>query len=53
MFSEVTDENGSPGSPTRSVEKNIEALAELGITVTPELWDRSLLEEIFADGPTI
>ena len=53
MFSEVTDENGFLWFTDESVEENVETLARLGVEVTPELWDRSLLEEIFADGPTI
>jgi NitT/TauT family transport system substrate-binding protein len=53
MFSEVTDENGFLWFTDESVEANVATLAELGVEVTPDLWDRSLLEEIFADGPTI
>lgn len=53
MFSADTDEHGFLWFTDESVENNITTLAELGVTVTPDLWDRSLLEEIFADGPTI
>jgi ABC-type nitrate/sulfonate/bicarbonate transport system substrate-binding protein len=53
MFSEDTDANGFLWFTDESVENNVATLAELGVEVTPDLWDRSLLEEIFADGPTI
>jgi ABC-type nitrate/sulfonate/bicarbonate transport system substrate-binding protein len=53
MFSADTDANGFLWFTDESIEANVETLAQLGVTVTPDLWDRSLLEEIFADGPTI
>ncbi|MGH9272911.1 MAG: ABC transporter substrate-binding protein, partial [Ilumatobacteraceae bacterium] len=53
FFSEDTDANGLLWFTDESVEQNISTLAELGVTVTADLWDRSLLEEIFAEGPTI
>lgn len=53
MFSDDTDENGFLWFTDESVEQNIETLAELDVTVTADLWDRSLLEEIFADGPVL
>ena len=53
MFSDDTDENGFLWFTDESVENNVSTLAQLGVEVTPDLWDRSLLEEIFADGPTI
>ncbi len=53
FFSEDTDANGLLWFTDESVELNISTLAELDVTVTADLWDRSLLEEIFADGPTI
>ena len=53
FFSADTDANGLLWFTDESVELNISTLAELGVTVTADLWDRSLLEEIFADGPTI
>ena len=33
-----------------TVEANVKTLALLGKTVTPALWDRSVLEEIYKDG---
>jgi NitT/TauT family transport system substrate-binding protein len=53
MFSEDTDANGFLWFTDESVENNIATLAELGVEVTADLWDRSLLEEIFADGPVL
>ena len=53
MFSEDTDRHGFLWFTDESVEENVATLAELGVTVTPDLWDRSLLEEIFADGPVL
>ena len=53
MFSADTDAHGFLWFTDDSVAKNVATLAELGVEVTPDLWDRSLLEEIFADGPTI
>ena len=53
MFSADTDADGFLWFTDDSVAKNVATLAELGVEVTPDLWDRSLLEEIFADGPTI
>jgi NitT/TauT family transport system substrate-binding protein len=54
MYSEVTDEHGFAWFTDELVEDNMALFADLGITgATPELFDRSLLEEIFADGPTI
>jgi hypothetical protein len=53
MFSEDTDANGFLWFTDESVENNVATLAELGVEVSPELWDRSLLEEIFADGPVL
>lgn len=53
MFSEDTDEHGFLWFTDESVTENVATLAELGVEVTPELWDRSLLEEIFADGPVL
>jgi ABC-type nitrate/sulfonate/bicarbonate transport system substrate-binding protein len=54
MYSDVTDENGFAWFTDEVVENNMVLFTDLGITgATPELFDRSLLEEIFADGPTI
>jgi len=53
MFSEDTDEHGFLWFTDQSVQDNIQTLQALGVTVTADLWDRSLLEEIFADGPVL
>jgi ABC-type nitrate/sulfonate/bicarbonate transport system substrate-binding protein len=54
MYSDVTDEHGFAWFTDELVEENMALFADLGITgATPELFDRSLLEEIFTDGPTI
>ena len=54
MYSDVTDANGFAWFTDELVADNMKLFADLGITgATPELFDRSLLEEIFADGPTI
>ncbi|MCD1618829.1 ABC transporter substrate-binding protein [Salipiger marinus] len=46
MFSESTDEHGFGWWSDAAVEDNIATLALLGRTVTPDLWDRSILEEV-------
>ena len=48
MFSDLTDENGFGWWTDETVAANVETLALLGRTVTPELWDRSILEEVHA-----
>jgi len=48
MFSALTDENGFGWWTDDTVAANIETLALLGRTVTPDLWDRSILEEVHA-----
>ncbi|MGI3170736.1 ABC transporter substrate-binding protein [Pseudooceanicola sp. C21-150M6] len=48
MFSDLTDANGFGWWTEDTVAANIETLALLGRTVTPELWDRSILEEVHA-----
>ncbi|MEO3388558.1 ABC transporter substrate-binding protein [Mesorhizobium sp. CAU 1741] len=48
MFSELTDQNGFGWFTDETVDANIETLALLGRTVTREMWDRSLLEEVYA-----
>lgn len=53
MFSADTDANGFMWFTEESVQDNIETLMALGVEVTADLWDRSLLEEIFADGPVL
>lgn len=46
MFSDLTQANGFGWWSEETVAQNIETLALLGRSVTPDLWDRSILEEI-------
>lgn len=46
MFSDLTNEHGFGWFTDETVASNIETLALLGQTVTADLWDRSLLEEV-------
>ncbi|MBD3766181.1 MAG: ABC transporter substrate-binding protein [Rhodobacterales bacterium] len=46
MFSALTDASGFGWWTDETVAANIETLALLGRTVTPDLWDRSILEEV-------
>jgi len=46
MFSDLTDANGFGWWTDETVAANIETLALLGRTVAPDLWDRSILEEV-------
>jgi NitT/TauT family transport system substrate-binding protein len=46
MFSDLTDANGFGWWTDETVAANIETLALLGRTVTPALWDRSILEDV-------
>lgn len=46
MFSELTDEIGFGFWNDDVIASNIETLALLGQTVTPDLWDTSILEEV-------
>ena len=48
MFSDLTDVSGFGWWTDEMVAANIETLALLGRTVTPDLWDRSILEEVHA-----
>ena len=48
MFSTLTDAHGFGWWDEESVSANIETLALLGYKVTPDLWDRSILDEIHA-----
>ena len=50
MFSELTDANGFGWFTDETVAQNVETLALLGRSVTPDLWDRSILEEVHAGG---
>jgi len=47
MFSPLTDEFGFGWWTDETVAENIETLALLGRDVSPDLWDRSILEEIY------
>jgi len=49
MFSELTELSGFGWFTEETVAANIETLALLGRDVTPDLWDRSILEEVHAD----
>jgi NitT/TauT family transport system substrate-binding protein len=46
MFSDLTDANGFGWWTDETVAANIETLALLGRDVSPDLWDRSILEEV-------
>lgn len=46
MFSELTEAHGFGSWTDDAVAANIETLALLGRTVTPDLWDRSILDEV-------
>lgn len=48
MFSALTDAQGFGSWDDAGVAANIETLALLGHKVTPDLWDRSILDEIHA-----
>lgn len=48
MFSDLTDANGFGWWTDETVAANVETLALLGRSVTPDLWDRSILEEVHA-----
>ena len=47
MFSELTDANGFGWWTDEAVQQNIETLGLLGRTVNADLWDRSILEEVY------
>lgn len=46
MFSDLTDAEGFGWFTEETVAANVETLALLGKPVTPDLWDRSILEEV-------
>ena len=46
MFSDLTDRNGFGSWTDEAVAANIETLALLGRDVMPDLWDRSILDEV-------
>ena len=53
MFSDVTDEHGFGWFTDEQVAANLELFEGLGIEGThADLWDHSILDEIYADGPT-
>lgn len=47
MFSDLTDANGWGWWTDEAVAANIETLGLLGIPATPDMWDRSVLEEVY------
>ncbi|MFT4211531.1 MAG: ABC transporter substrate-binding protein [Microbacterium sp.] len=51
MFSDVTDEYGFGWFTDEEIASNLELFTVLGIDADESLWDRSILEEIYADGP--
>lgn len=50
MFSALTDEFGFGWFTDETVAQNVETLGLLGRSVTVDLWDRSILEEVHAQG---
>lgn len=50
MFSALTDEFGFGWFTDETVAQNVETLGLLGRSVTADLWDRSILEEVHAQG---
>ncbi|MDW3224717.1 MAG: ABC transporter substrate-binding protein [Paracoccaceae bacterium] len=48
MFSQLTETNGFGWFTDQTVAANVETLALLGRDVSPDLWDRSLLEDVHA-----
>lgn len=54
MYSDVTDENGFAWFSDATIEDNLTLFEDLEIAgATADLFDRSLLEELYADGPMI
>ena len=54
MYSDVTKENGFAWFTDETIDTNLALFTDLGIAgASKDLFDRSLLEEIYADGPTI
>lgn len=47
MFSDLTDKEGFGAWTDETVAANVETLGLLGRAVTPDLWDRSILEEVY------
>lgn len=53
MFSEATDEFGFGWFTEEQVEQNLQLFELLGIEgATEELWDHSVLDEVYENGPT-
>lgn len=53
MYSDVTEQNGFGWFTDEQVAENLELFKLLGIDgVTEDLWDRSILDEVYQDGPT-
>lgn len=53
MYSETTDELGFGWFTDEQIEENLELFELLGIDgATADMWDRSILEEIYRNGPT-
>ena len=53
MFSPATDANGFASFTDEQVQENLELFGLLGIEgATEELWDRSILDEVYQNGPT-
>lgn len=53
MFSEVTDQFGFGWFTDEQIAENLRLFGLLGITdSTEDLWDRSILDEVYQDGPT-
>lgn len=48
MFSDLTEEFGFGWFTDETVAANVETLGLLGRSVTPDLWDRSILDEVHA-----
>jgi len=48
MFSDLTDANGWGWWTDETVASNVATLGLIGIPAKPELWDRSVLEEVYA-----
>jgi ABC-type nitrate/sulfonate/bicarbonate transport system substrate-binding protein len=53
MYSDLTDEHGFAWFTDDGIEDNLGLFELLETPATADMWDRSLLEEIYADGPTI
>lgn len=51
MFNDVTEEHGFGWFTDEEVAENVELYKLQGIEADESMWDRSILEEIYADGP--